>query len=187
MVVGFLGASRERRFVTRACVRLCGIAVCAVLGGCGKDGHGIGAQSAAPDIAAASAAPGQQAAQQSASGDERTGASGKALRRETQGEREWRDVIGTVAVSRLPGQAVATLWLIEAGGPFPFEKDGVVFGNRERLLPRQPRGYYHEYTVPTSRTGNRGARRIVCGGPPRQTGDCYYTGDHYSSFERIAQ
>jgi len=91
-----------------------------------------------------------------------------------------------VAVARLPRQAVETLQLIQAGGPFPYEKDGVVFGNRERLLPRRARGYYHEYTVPTPRARDRGARRIVCGGPKRQIDDCYYSDDHYASFKRIA-
>ncbi len=77
--------------------------------------------------------------------------------------------------------------LIEAGGPFPYAKDGVVFGNRERLLPRHPRGYYHEYTVPTPRLRDRGARPIVCGGPKQQIGECYYSDDHYASFKRIVE
>nr|WP_306805985.1 ribonuclease [Caballeronia sp. BR00000012568055] len=96
------------------------------------------------------------------------------------------DGMVVVRVADMPRQAVATLRLIEAGGPFPYEKDGVVFGNRERLLPRHPRGYYHEYTVPTPRSRDRGARRIVCGGPRQQIGDCYYSDDHYASFKRIA-
>lgn len=101
------------------------------------------------------------------------------------GERK-RDGLATVQIAQLPRQAVATLRLIETGGPFPYEKDGVVFFNRERLLPRHPRGYYHEYTVPTPRARDRGARRIVCGGPKKQVDDCYYTDDHYASFKRIA-
>ena len=73
------------------------------------------------------------------------------------------------------------------GGPFPYDKDGTVFGNRERLLPGKPRGYYREYTVETPRAKNRGARRIVCGGePPVRPEVCYYTADHYASFARIA-
>ena len=75
--------------------------------------------------------------------------------------------------------------LILAGGPFPSGKDGIVFGNRERLLPRSKRGYYREYTVRTPGARNRGARRIVCGGPPRIPEACYYTSDHYASFRRI--
>ncbi|HEY1611927.1 MAG TPA: ribonuclease [Paraburkholderia sp.] len=93
----------------------------------------------------------------------------------------------TVELSALPAQAVDTLHLIAAGGPYPYEKDGVVFGNYERILPQQRRGYYHEYTVPTPRAGNRGARRIVCGGPLKQTGNCYYSDDHYASFKRIVE
>jgi ribonuclease T1 len=93
----------------------------------------------------------------------------------------------TIPVRQLPPEAANTLNLIAAGGPYPYAKDGVVFGNFERLLPRQPRGYYHEYTVPTPRAKNRGARRIVCGGPPRQTDNCFYTDDHYNSFKRIVE
>jgi ribonuclease T1 len=95
--------------------------------------------------------------------------------------------VGTVTVARLPRQAVDTLNLIAAGGPYPYEKDGVVFGNRERLLPPNRRGYYHEYTVPTPRSRNRGARRIVCGGPLKRTDNCYYSDDHYTSFNRIVE
>ncbi len=94
---------------------------------------------------------------------------------------------GTVAVTQLPREAVNTLNLIAEGGPYPYEKDGIVFGNRERLLPPHQRGYYHEYTVPTSRARNRGARRIVCGGPLRRTDNCYYSDDHYASFNRIVE
>lgn len=95
--------------------------------------------------------------------------------------------IGTIAVGQLPREAVNTLNLIAAGGPYPYEKDGVVFGNYERMLPSHRRGYYHEYTVPTPRAHNRGAKRIVCGGPLRQTGNCYYSDDHYASFKRIVE
>jgi ribonuclease T1 len=95
--------------------------------------------------------------------------------------------IGTVSLAALPAQARDTHALILAGGPFPYQKDGTVFGNRERLLPRHPRGYYREYTVKTPGARNRGARRIVCGGkPPTQPEACYYTDDHYASFKRIA-
>ncbi|CAB3704843.1 hypothetical protein LMG22037_03707 [Paraburkholderia phenoliruptrix] len=94
---------------------------------------------------------------------------------------------GTVTVAQLPREAVNTLNLIAAGGPYPYEKDGVVFGNRERLLPPNRRGYYHEYTVPTPRSRNRGARRIVCGGPLKRTDNCYYSDDHYTSFNRIVE
>ena len=73
------------------------------------------------------------------------------------------------------------LVLIEAGGPFPHDQDGTVFQNREGLLPQQPQGYYHEYTVPTPGSPDRGARRLVTG----DGGEVYYTSDHYSSFTQI--
>lgn len=95
----------------------------------------------------------------------------------------------TVAVGQLPIDAQETFRLIQQGGPFRYDKDGVVFSNFERALPRKPRGYYHEYTVKTPRSegGNRtrGARRIVCGGDQTAANECYYTDDHYNSFKRI--
>lgn len=80
----------------------------------------------------------------------------------------------------LPPEARQTLALIARGGPFPHRQDGVVFGNYEHLLPSEPRGYYHEYTVETPGAGNRGARRIITGGTPPEV--YYYTDDHYRSF-----
>ncbi|MEN9628691.1 MAG: hypothetical protein RJA10_1918 [Pseudomonadota bacterium] len=91
-----------------------------------------------------------------------------------------------VPLASLPAQAQSTHQLILAGGPFPYPKDGTVFGNRERMLPAQARGYYREYTVKTPGSRDRGARRIVCGGkPPTQPDACFYTDDHYASFKRI--
>jgi len=96
--------------------------------------------------------------------------------------------VASVASTTLPPQAQATHRLILSGGPFPYRKDGTVFGNRERLLPMRTRGHYREYTVPTPGSPDRGARRIVCGGDaPTQPEACYYTADHYASFRRIAQ
>lgn len=95
------------------------------------------------------------------------------------------DSAGTVSVSVLPAEGAQTYRLILQGGPFPYEKDGVVFGNRERRLPHQKRGYYHEYTVPSPGSSSRGAQRIVCGGPLRAPDACYFTADHYASFRRI--
>lgn len=97
------------------------------------------------------------------------------------------DALATVAAADLPPQGRQTLQLIHDGGPFPYSKDGTVFGNRERLLPAKQRGYYLEYTVKTPGSRDRGARRIVCGGQPRTPDACYYTGDHYASFKRIVQ
>jgi ribonuclease T1 len=91
----------------------------------------------------------------------------------------------TIAAEQLPAQGRETLQLIHRGGPFPNEKDGVIFGNRERLLPLQQRGFYREYTVRTPGLRHRGARRIVCGGIPKAPDVCYYTDDHYASYRRI--
>ncbi|MCC7151663.1 MAG: ribonuclease [Rubrivivax sp.] len=94
---------------------------------------------------------------------------------------------GSVALAALPLEAQQTAVLIRRGGPFPYAKDGSVFGNRERLLPQRRRGYYREYTVPTPQARDRGARRIICGGArPAEPVACYYTADHYASFTRIA-
>ncbi|MEU7027295.1 ribonuclease domain-containing protein [Streptomyces sp. NPDC046275] len=87
----------------------------------------------------------------------------------------------TVREAELPPEARRTLALIRKGGPFPYAKDGAVFSNFERVLPRHPRGYYHEYTVPTPGERDRGARRIVTG----RQGETYYTDDHYQSFREV--
>lgn len=97
-------------------------------------------------------------------------------------------VEATVAFAQLPSQGQATYRLIRQGGPFRYEKDGMVFGNRERQLPLMRRGYYREYTVETEGARDRGARRIVCGGKVQTRPDaCYYTSDHYSSFRKIIE
>lgn len=83
----------------------------------------------------------------------------------------------------LPAEARQTLALIKAGGPFPYQQDGRVFGNREGLLPKRERGYYREYTVKTPGAKDRGARRIVAG----RGAEYYYTDDHYRSFRRIIE
>jgi len=90
-----------------------------------------------------------------------------------------------ITVAELPTQGKQIYALIHRGGPFAYEKDGVVFGNRERLLPLEKRGFYHEYTVSTPGAKTRGTKRIVCGGPPKTPEICYYTADHYASFRKI--
>jgi len=96
-----------------------------------------------------------------------------------------------VALGELPVEARETLGLIKRGGPFPYRKDGSTFGNFEKRLPLQRRGYYREYTVPTPGSRDRGARRIVAGegmaGSVRSSGEYYYTADHYKSFRRIRE
>ena len=94
-----------------------------------------------------------------------------------------RSGLPTVTVANLPAEARRTLTLIDRGGPFPYSRDGVVFGNRERLLPRERSGYYHEYTVPTPGESDRGARRIVTG----DRGEAFYTADHYRSFREVVR
>lgn len=91
----------------------------------------------------------------------------------------------TIPANKLTEQGLKTYALIRQGGPFPYDKDGTVFGNRERLLPAEKRGYYREYTVATPGLKHRGALRIVCGGKPTAPEACYYTADHYASFRRI--
>lgn len=91
--------------------------------------------------------------------------------------------IGEIRTAELPPEARATITLIRGGGPFPYQKDGAVFGNREGILPRRERGYYREYTVKTPGARDRGARRIVSG----RDGRLYYTDDHYRSFRHIIE
>lgn len=94
----------------------------------------------------------------------------------------------TVGLADLPKQGRETYEKILKGGPFEYDKDGTVFGNRERILPTQKRGYYREYTVKTPYARTRGAKRIVCGGnKPAAPEACYYTDDHYASFKRIVK
>lgn len=93
-----------------------------------------------------------------------------------------------MALASLPAEARQTEQLIRSRGPFPYAKDGSVFANREKQLPRQSRGFYREYTVKTPGSRDRGAQRIVCGGREAAAPEaCYYTGDHYASFKRIVQ
>ena len=93
-----------------------------------------------------------------------------------------------IAPAELPPEGRETLALIRQGGPFPHQRDGIVFNNFEKLLPQQARGYYREYTVQTPGVKHRGARRIVCGGlQPQQPDGCWYTDDHYKSFRKLAE
>jgi ribonuclease T1 len=91
----------------------------------------------------------------------------------------------TVAFRDLPRAAQETVRLIREGGPFPYPRDGAVFANHEGVLPKQKRGYYHEFTVKTPGARNRGARRIVVGGALAAPSEFYYTDNHYVTFRRI--
>ena len=103
--------------------------------------------------------------------------------RSTQAPQRASDGLPTIAFAQLPREAQETIRLIDRGGPFPYKQDGTTFGNRERLLPAQPQGYYREYTVITPGESDRGARRIVAG----RGGELYYTDDHYESFKRVVR
>lgn len=145
-----------------------------------------------PEVRASVQAPGQTTGQaadraaRQASERAQDRASGRASDRSSdRASRQGADGLGTVAVGDLPAEARQTLALIREGGPYPYEKDGTVFGNYERKLPRQRRGYYTEYTVKTPRVRSRGARRIIAGGRDGRPTEFYYTDDHYQTFRRI--
>ena len=89
--------------------------------------------------------------------------------------------LADISVKALPPEARETLKLIEKGGPYPYDRDGIVFGNFEKRLPIQERGYYNEFTVKTPDVKHRGARRIVTG----KGGEKYYSDDHYKTFKRV--
>ncbi|MEU8680511.1 ribonuclease domain-containing protein [Streptomyces sp. NPDC048611] len=150
------------RFSPRSAAALVGALLAGlllVLTGCSTSGGGDGSSAGAPRSTATA-----------------VGGSPRA-----SGVPDWAQGMPVVPVGELPSQARDTLRLIDAGGPFPYSQDGTVFGNRERLLPRQPRGYYHEYTVPTPGAPDRGARRLVTG----EGQETYYTNDHYRSFKAV--
>lgn len=145
-----------------------------------------------PDVRASVQVSGQTAGQASDQASSRTSeraqnrVSGRASDRSSdRASRQGTDGLGTVAVGDLPAEARQTLALIREGGPYPYEKDGTVFGNYERKLPRQRRGYYTEYTVRTPQVRSRGARRIIAGGRDGRPTEFYYTDDHYQTFRRI--
>ncbi|MFE6844271.1 ribonuclease domain-containing protein [Streptomyces sp. NPDC057686] len=93
----------------------------------------------------------------------------------------WAKGMATVRADALPSQARDVLVLIDKGGPYPYRQDGTVFGNFEKVLPQQKRGYYHEFTVRTPGERDRGARRIVTG----EGGEFFYTDDHYDTFKAV--
>jgi ribonuclease T1 len=151
------------RFRSVGAVALVLVAVLVVL----LVGRGVGSGTAepAPAISARSASP---ATKPAATRPARDPASGLAI----------------VDAADLPSQARRTLALIDRGGPFPYAQDGTVFGNVEGVLPRQPRGWYHEYTVRTPGESDRGPRRIVTGGAGTDR-TYFWTDDHYATFARI--
>jgi ribonuclease T1 len=101
----------------------------------------------------------------------------------TQAAQLSQDGLSSIPVAQLPAEARDTLRAIKQGGPFAYARDGAVFNNFEQVLPRQKRGYYHEYTVKTPGVHNRGVRRIISG----KVDEYYYTADHYQSFKKILE
>jgi ribonuclease T1 len=97
------------------------------------------------------------------------------------------EALPAITQAELPKEGREVLAAIRSGGPFHYDRDGVAFGNRERILPPKHRGYYREYTVRTPGAKDRGARRIVCGGAATTPDACFYTSDHYQSFQRIRE
>ncbi|MFJ3976769.1 ribonuclease domain-containing protein [Streptomyces sp. NPDC090021] len=140
------------------CVALVAVA------GCGARGPGPAVVSGSADLGAAP------------SGPARTDPGG-----EPDAVPGWARGMAVVRADALPRQARDTLALIDKGGPYPYRQDGTVFGNFEKVLPRQKRGYYHEFTVRTPGERDRGARRIVTG----EGGEFYYTDDHYQTFKAV--
>ena len=103
------------------------------------------------------------------------------------GKQAERIATDPISATSLPREAQQALSQVRRGLPYPYAKDGVVFGNYERLLPRQPRGYYREFTVRTPGIRSRGAQRLVVGGEPATSREIYYTADHYASFVRVRE
>jgi ribonuclease T1 len=165
---------RTRRPLIALIVLLVILAVGYIVQATHHNGGGGGGPSNAPaSVAAPSAGLGSPGAP-SVAARPSAPATGSALPSTINGLR-------VVALSGLPVQARQTVALVRVGGPFPYDRDGIVFNNNERRLPRQASGYYHEYTVPTPGESDRGARRIITG----KGGEYYYTADHYETFVRV--
>ncbi|WP_374773105.1 guanine-specific ribonuclease N1 and T1 [Streptomyces sp. NBC_01310] len=158
------------RNVPRSLLRLLGaVFLCAALAGA------VGCGGPKPAPAAASTSTGASA---SASTGADQGAASSAVPGTVP---PWAKGMATVRADALPPQARDVLALIDKGGPYPYRQDGTVFGNFEKVLPQQKRGYYHEYTVRTPGERDRGARRIVTGAG----GEFFYTDDHYETFKAV--
>ncbi len=158
------------------------MAVAALLGACGRDSASdLDAAGSQPTGTTAARRAGAVATATAPSRDPTPTPTTTPRNRQTGEGQAAGDGLPTIAAAQLPPEARETIRLIERGGPFPFDKDGATFGNRERHLPARPSGYYREYTVITPGSPDRGARRIVAG----ESGELYYTDDHYESFKRV--
>ncbi|WP_380285047.1 ribonuclease domain-containing protein [Kitasatospora purpeofusca] len=177
----------KNRLWTVLAVLLCAIA--AAVGYVASDGTGDGAPKAAATATATATAPAAASGSPSAPkpSPPKSGApkpSAPATPPAAGAATGWvptDPAMADVCRTTLPGQALDTLGLIAKGGPYPYRSDGIVFENRESRLPRKTSGYYHEFTVVTPGSGDRGARRVVTG----DSGEQYWTADHYSTFEEI--
>ena len=158
------------------------VALASIAAGCGAaTAPALGLPTAPTAAASESAAPGREPA----TGRSPVSAlgSGQAASTTAASPIDGQSGLPTVAFAELPPEARATIELIRAGGPFPYSQDGAVFGNRERLLPPRPAGWYREYTVETPGSDDRGARRLVAGAD----GTLYWTEDHYASFRAVRE
>lgn len=85
-----------------------------------------------------------------------------------------------------PAEVADAVAAVRNNGPYLRPRDdGGIFGNRERLLPRQASGYYREYTVEAPGQRFPGPRRLITGGQAKLGAEpevWFYTADHYQSF-----
>ena len=170
------GMGLGQKIATIALAALAVIALLAVL--TGRGGGGGSSSSPSSKFSPVTYSDGPSSSGEKSGGEKSGGAGRASSSAPASGDGDAADV---VPVAQLPAQARATLKLIDAGGPFPYSRDGIVFANREGRLPKHPRGWYHEYTVETPGESDRGARRLIQG----KDGTIYYTGDHYESFRRV--
>lgn len=177
-----MGTTWKHRLQLAAGVLLVLVALWLVLGDATGDGEGGDAGSSTTTSSSSrSATP--SAATPSSTRRSTPSSTGRTTPSSPTGERTPHSGLPTIAASELPREGRETLRLIHRGGPFPYDRDGITFQNRERILPAQPRGYYAEYTVPTPGESDRGARRLVAG----DDGDVYFTDDHYRSFRQVEE
>ena len=177
-----MGTTWKHRLQLAAGVLLVLVALWLVLGDATGDGEG-GAAGSSTTASSASRSATSSAATPSSTRRSTPSSTGRTTPSSPTGERTPDSGLPTIAASELPREGRETLRLIHRGGPFPYDRDGITFQNRELILPAQPRGYYAEYTVPTPGESDRGARRLVAG----DGGDVYFTDDHYRSFRQVEE
>ena len=177
-----MGTTWKPRLHLAAGVLLVLVALWLVLGDATGDGDG-GAAGSSTTASSASRSATSSAATPSSTRRSTPSSTGRTTPSSPTGERTPDSGMPTIAASELPREGRETLRLIHRGGPFPYDRDGITFQNRERILPAQPRSYYVEYTVPTPGESDRGARRLVAG----DDGDVYFTDDHYRSFRQVEE